>query len=203
MIYLKQKIFLCFLLLFLSACSLTPFNATNSGKSLGAGNVSTEFGNANSNYFMKANAGITEDLDLGYVMEFGEFSTSALLAKYSFINNDTGLSVAGELSYGSSETTSFYSIGTIGSIAFNESFEIFANIRFNSVSTDESDIDIGDSVGNIEVEKEEMTYLYGAIGFNIWFNKFNGLSIYNIYIQGDGVNADPQSSVGGAFLFKF
>ena len=199
---MKNIIFAITLVLFTS-CSLAPFNATNSGRSLGNGNVATEFGNANSNYFMKASAGITEDLDLGYVMEFGEFSTSALLAKYSFLNNDTGPSVAGELSYGSSETTSFYSVGAIGSIAFNEAFEVFANVRFNSVSTDETDIEIGDSVGNIEVEKEEMTYLYGAVGFNIWFNKSNGLSLYNIYIQGDGVNADPQSSVGGAFLFKF
>tara|TARA_B100001971_G_C18268010_1_gene596209 strand:+ start:48511 stop:49110 length:600 start_codon:yes stop_codon:yes gene_type:complete len=198
-----KNIILLLGLLFLTSCSLAPFNATNSGKSLGAGNVATEFGNANSNYFMKASAGISEDLDLGYVMEFGEFSTSALLAKYSFLNNETGPSVAGELAYGSSETTNFYYLGVIGSIAFNEAFEVFANVRFNSVNTDEGDVEIGDSVGNIEVEKEEMTYLYGAVGFNIWFNKNNGLSIYNIYIQGDGVNADPQSSVGGAFLFKF
>lgn len=190
-------------LLFLTSCALAPFNATNTGRSLGAGGVQTEFGNANSTYFMKANAGITEDLDLGYVMEFGDFTTSGLLAKYSFLNNDTGPALAGEGAWGASDTTSYWYLGVIGSIAFNDAFEVFANVRYNSVSTDETDIDEGDKIGNIEVEDFEMSYLYGAVGFNIWFSKFTGLSIYNIYIQGDGVNADPQSSVGGAFLFKF
>lgn len=198
-----MKILNLLTLLFLTSCALAPFNATNSARSLGAGNAQTEFGNANSTYFMKANAGITEDLDMGYVMEFGDFTTSGLLAKYSFINNDTGPSVAAEGAWGSSETTSYWYLGAIGSIAFSESFEVFANVRYNSVSTDETDIDQGDKVGNIEVEELEMAYLYGAVGFNIWFSKFTGLSIYNIYIQGEGVKADPQSSVGGAFLFKF
>jgi len=191
------------LLFLLSSCSLAPFSASTTGRSAGAGNAVAEFGNANSNYFIKAGMGISKDLDLGYVMEFGNFTTSAIYGKYSFINNKKGPSLAGEFGYGSSDDTIFYYGGAVGSIAFTDSFEVFMNVRMNQVTADENNIEVGDSVGNVELEELEATYIYGAFGFNIWFNESNGLSIYNIYITGDGIKAEPQSSVGGSFLFKF
>jgi hypothetical protein len=197
------KLLLLSFLFILTSCSLAPFSATNSARSNGAGNVSAEFGNSNSNYFIKMDMGLSKNMDIGYVMEFGNFQTSAIYGKYSFLNNKTGPSLAGEFGYGSSDETIFYYGGAIGSIAFSKSFEVFANVRLNQVSADENNIEVGDKVGNIEVEDLEATYVYASAGFNIWFTESTGLSIYTIYVKGEGVNADPQSSAGGAFLFKF
>lgn len=198
-----MKILMLISLFILTSCSLAPFSATNSARSNGAGNVNAEFGNANSSYFIKMGIGVSDEMDLGYVMEFGNFQTSALYGKYAFLNNKTGPSLAGEFGYGSSDDTIFYYAGGIASIAFSESFEVFTNIRFNQVSADENNIEVGDSVGNVTVEELEATYIYASAGFNIWFSKAAGLSVYTIYVTGNGISADPQSSAGGAFLFKF
>ncbi|MCO4754844.1 MAG: hypothetical protein KC478_10205, partial [Bacteriovoracaceae bacterium] len=117
----------CVFLLSVS-CSLSPFSANNSARTLGVGSAAAELGNANSNYFIRTSMGLSENFDLGYVMEFGsDFSTSGMFGKYAFINNETGPSVAMEGGYGSTEASSHYYLGAIGSIAFSESFEVFIN----------------------------------------------------------------------------
>tara|TARA_Y100000780_G_scaffold232596_1_gene269178 strand:- start:336271 stop:336720 length:450 start_codon:yes stop_codon:yes gene_type:complete len=147
--------------------------------------------------------GLSENFDLGYVMEFGgNFSTSGLFGKYAFVNNQTGPSLAMEGGYGATESSSHYYLGGIGSIAFSESFEVFINGRLNKVDTDEDDIQVGDSVGNMTIEATELTYVLATTGFNLWFNENLGLSLYGIYAFGNDIIWDNGAAVGGSFLIK-
>lgn len=187
----------------LSSCSLAPFSTTSSGRSYGAGNVQAEVGNNNSSYHLKFGLGISKDFDAGFVMEFGVISTSAIFLKYSILNNKTGPSIATEFGYGSTESTNFYYGGLITSLAFAEEFELFANGRINSVSTDETDIEKDQFQGNIKITDYDVTYLQATAGFNIWMTKSTGLSLYSTYFAGDKIETIQDTIVGGTLLFNF
>lgn len=197
-----KKIILLALFILATSCSLAPFSSNTSGRSYGAGKAQFEFGSANSSYFMKMGYGLSQNLDLGYVMEFGALSTSGIFTKYSFLNNETGPSLAMELGYGGTDTTTYYYAGLIGSLAFTKYIELFVNPRFNKVSTDEKDVDLGKTYGNIKVNNTELDYLYLAYGINIWFNDVAGISIYSIYVKGDNIESEENQSTAATLLFK-
>lgn len=190
-------------LLILSSCSLAPFSPNTSGRSYGPGKMQAEFGSANSNYFIKIGSGLSQNLDIGYQMEFGASSTSGVFFKYSFINNKTGPSLAMEMGYGGTETTTYYSGGLIGSLAFNKNFELFANARVNRVETDETDVTLGDSIGNIEVNAYDVTYLQVNYGLSIWFSESFGMSIYSIWFQGEDIDTTSAQTAGFSMLSNF
>ena len=194
---------LLFLPFILTSCSLAPFAPSQTGTSLGAGQASAEFGSANSTYYLGAQAGISTNFDMGYIMQFGgDFSTSAITGKYSFANNKTGPALALEGGYGSSDASSFYYLGAVASLAFNESFELFINARGNKVSTDDSEIDIGDSTGAMTVNAEELTYLLGTVGFNVWATPTLGLSIYGQQAWGEDIEWNDGLAMGAGLLMK-
>lgn len=187
-----------------ASCSLAPFSATNSARSLGVGKASAELGNANSSYFIRAQGGISQNVDVGYVMEFGSgFTTSGVFAKLAFINNPVGPSLAFEGGYGNAENSSHQYGGLIGSIAFTESFETFLNARYNWVSTDDQDIELDERVGHMLIEADELKYLLVSGGFNVWFNQSMGLSIYGSYAYGDDIVWEDGVAMGGSLLLKF
>lgn len=190
-------------ILLISSCSLAPFAPNTSGRSYGPGNMQAEFGNANSNYFLKIGAGLSKDLDVGYIMEFGASSTSGIFLKYSFLNQKTGPSLAMELGYGGTETTTYYTGGVIGSLAFNKNFELFVNPRVNSVETDETDVTLGDSIGSIVVNDYNVTYLQVNYGLSIWFSENVGLSIYSIWFKGENIETTAAQTAGATMLFNF
>jgi hypothetical protein len=198
-----KKISTILLLLTLTSCSLAPFSSNKSGKSYGPGKARFELGTANASYYMKFGYGISENMDFGFVTEFGGFTTSGLFTKYSFINNESGPSLAMELGYGSSETTSYYYGGLIGSLSFTENFELFINPRVVSVSSDETDIELDKTVGNVKVLAYDVNYLYVSAGFNIWFSDVAGLSIYTIYIKGSDLETTEDQTTAGTVLFRF
>lgn len=191
------------LLLLYSACSLAPFSPTSSGRSYGAGKMQAEVGNNNSSYHLKFGLGLSKDFDAGFLMEFGEISTSAIFLKYSFLNNKTGPSSAMEFGYGSTDTTIFYYGGIAASLAFSEEFELFVNGRVNSVTTDESDITKDEFQGNIKITDYDVTYLQASAGFNIWLTETAGLSIYATYFAGDKIETKQDTIMGGSLLFNF
>ncbi len=185
------------------ACSLAPFGPTNSARSYGKGKMQAEVGNINSTYHLKYGFGLSDDLDLGFTMEFGEISTSALFFKYSFLNNETGLSLASEFGYGSLDETTFYYAGLISSLAFSKEFELFVGGRINSVKTNENDIEKDKYNGNIKILAYNINYLQLSYGFNIWLTENAGLSLYGMYFQGEDIETQKDSIFGGSFLFNF
>ena len=188
--------------LFLTSCSLSPFAPNNSGRSYGSGQLQAETGNVNNNYHMKFGYGISQNADLGFIMEFGALSTSALFFRYSFINNETGGSLGSEFGYGSTSTTQFYYLGATGSLAFSKDFELFINPRINIVSTDKSDIEKDEFNGNISILAYDINYLQLSYGFNIWFSEVAGLSLYSIYMKGTDIETIQDNVFGASFLFN-
>lgn len=165
--------------------------------------MQAEFGNSNSNYFIKLGAGVSKDLDVGYIMEFGVSSTSGIFLKYSFLNQETGPSLAMELGYGGTETTTYYTGGAIASLAFNKNFELFINPRINNVETDATDVTLGDSLGTVIVNDYNITYLQVNYGMSIWFSKNTGLSFYSIWFKGENIETTSDQSFGSTLLFNF
>lgn len=200
---MTNNVFILFILIFLSSCSLAPFAPNTSGRTYGPGNMQAEFGNANSNYFIKLGAGLGKDLDVGYIMEFGASSTSGIFFKYAFLNNKTGPSFAMEMGYGGTDTTTYYTGGVIGSLAFNKNFELFINPRVNSVETSETDVTLGQSIGNIIVNDYNVTYLQVNYGLSIWFSENVGLSLYGIWFKGENIETTSAQTAGGSMLFNF
>jgi hypothetical protein len=191
------------LLLALQSCSLAPFSSNKSARSLGPGNAQFELGSANSSYYLKLAYGASPDLDVGYVMEFGGFGTSGLFMKYSLVNQQLGPSHALELGYGGSDTSTYYYAGLISSLAFNEYFELFINPRLVRATTDEKDVDLGKTVGNVTVNDEDLTYLYLSTGMNIWISKSFGISIYSLYLKGDDIETKDDFTTAATAMFRF
>lgn len=184
------------------SCSLAPFSPTTSARSYGQGKFHSEVGNTNSSYHLKFGFGASKDVDAGFVMEFGEISTSSLFLKYSFLNNETGPSMATEFGYGSTELTQFYYGGLAASLAFSKEFELFLNGRINSVSTDETDIEKDQFHGNIKITSYNITYIQATAGFNVWFSESAGISLYTTYYKGQDLETNKDSVFGGSFLFN-
>lgn len=191
-------------LVLLNACSLAPFSANNTARSLGAGRASASFGHANSAYYIRAAAGVSPNVDIGYIMEFGSaFTTSGLFAKASLINNQTGPSLAVEGAYGSTETSDYKRAGLIGSLAFDESFEIFASASANFVETTEEDVEFNSPIGGMVIKKEEFSYGLAHAGFNVWFNQSMGLTLYGLQAFGEDIEWEGAISYGGGLLLNF
>ena len=194
---------LCLLVVFLNSCSLAPMSMNTSGRSYGAGKLQSEVGNVNSTYHLKFGLGVTENFDAGFLLQFGAISTSALFFKYSFINNPTGFSLATDLGYGSTESTRFYYLGTIASIAFTNEFELFTAARINIVNTDEADIEKDEFNGNVKILAYDVNYLQLAYGMNLWFSQNTGLTLYSMHFRGDDIETSQDSTFGASFMFKY
>ena len=192
-----------FILIFVSSCSIAPFSTTTSGRSAGAGNFQAEVGNVNNQFNLKLSTGVSPNFDIGLVMEFGTLSTSALVLKYSLLNNETGPSTAIEFGYGSSETTTFYYAGLIASLAFSKQFELFIAPRINQVQTDETDIELNKDYGNFRITELDVTYLQLTYGFNLFISEDIGVSLYSVYFKGDNVETLSDQTFGANFIFKY
>lgn len=187
----------------LQSCSIAPFSSTTSGRTAGAGNFQFDIGNVNNNFNLRIGTGLSPNFDMGFVMEFGSLATTALFAKYAITQNASGPSLAMEVGYGSSSTSSFYYAGLVGSLAFSKNFELFAAPRINSVQADTADVDVGKYYGNFSMTELDAVYLQLAYGFNIFFNKHSGLSIYSTYFNGENIETTSDSTFGANFLFNF
>lgn len=188
--------------LFIQACSLAPFSPTTSGKSLGKGNLQTDVGQANDNFFIRLGVGLGEDFDAGFVTEFGALATSAIFFKYSIINQPIGPSWNLEGGYGTSGSTTYYYMGSTGSIAFSETIELFLGGKLINVATDEADIELGDYYGNLQVNEYDLFYAQISYGMNLWLSNNIGLSLYNIHFKGDDIETKQDATFGAAFLYK-
>lgn len=191
------------ILTLLTGCSLAPFSATTSGRTVGAGKMKAEVGNSNSSYFIKFALGASEDFDAGFVMEFGDIATSAIFFKYSMLNNELGPSLSTDFGYGSTETTRFYYIGATGSVAFTKELEFFMSARLNDVSTDETDVEKGKENGNLTINAYNLKYLQFTYGMNVWISENVGLSVYSTVFRGEDIETTSDSTFGASLMLQF
>lgn len=187
-----------------SSCSLAPFSGPHTARSLGAGKAAASFGTLNNSYFIRAAAGVSPNVDVGYATEFGSaFTTSGFFAKASILNNDTGPSFAVTGGYGATETSDYIRAGGIASLAIDESFEVFLGGDANFVETTEEDVEFNEAIGNMKVLKEEFRYLLARAGFNVWFNPSMGLTVYGVHGYGEDIEWTGGPSYGGGLLLNF
>lgn len=189
--------------LFLSSCALAPFSASTSARSYGAGKLQVELGNVNNAYNIKLGFGASDNMDIGYVMEFGSMSSSAIFLKYASINNKVGPSLAWEFGYGSSSATSFYYAGSVGSLALSDGLEFFVNPRINVVNTSEEDVTLNQSIGIIKVKEYSTTYLQVAYGVTIWMSEIYGMSLYSEMYKGKNIETTKGGTFGATFIMNY
>ena len=200
---LQRIIFLFIIGLTFNSCSIAPFSSTTSGRTAGAGNFQFDVGNVNNNFNLRMGTGLSPNFDMGFVMEFGSLATTALFAKYAITQNASGGSLAVELGYGASDSSSFSYAALVGSLSFSKNFELFAAPRINSIQTDSADVDLNENYGNFLLTDYEAVYFQLAYGFNIFFNKHSGLSLYSTYFDGENIETTSDSTFGANFLFNF
>lgn len=200
---MTKLISLLFIFTLSASCSLAPFSSNKSGRSYGPGNSQFEIGSVNSAYYLKLGFGASRDLDVGYVMEFGGIGTSGVFLKYSLLNQQLGPSHALEFGYGGIESSTYYYAGLISSLSFNKYFEIFINPRLVKVSTNDDDVEFGETIGNVIVEEEELSYLYLSTGMNIWISDTFGVSLYTLYINGHGLKTEESLTSAATAMFRF
>lgn len=197
-----MRLVLLLTLLLNISCSLAPFSSTSTGRSYGAGKSNIAIGNVASNYYTRLGYGVSDNLDLAYVIEFGNFNTSGVLAKYSFLNQDTGLSWALEYSLGGTDKSEYWYGGGVISLNFDKSLEFFLNVRYNKVSIHPDDYTLGDDLGGIAFEDTDVAYLYMSTGLNVWFNNKSGINLYIVTTQGENV-VNSSTPFGASMIFNF
>ena len=184
------------------SCSLAPFSSTTTGRSYGQGKANIAVGNVASSYYTRLGYGISNNLDVAYIIEFGKFNTSGVLAKYSFLNQDSGLSWALEYSLGGTDKSEYWYGGGVVSVRFDKSLEFYLNLRYNRVTIHPDDYTLGNDLGGIAFEDNDLAYLYMSTGMNVWFSENSGINLYIITTQGENV-INESTPFGASMIFNF
>lgn len=188
-------------LLFTTACSIAPMGPTHTARTNGAGESNFNFGTIGKGFYSQTAIGIHKDLDIGFVFEFGNYTTSGITLKYAPLNYSDGLAFAFEAAYGGSDKSSYNYLGTILSTKLGSAIELFINGRYNTVKVDKDEYDIGEDIGLVELKDYNFNYWYLAYGLNIWPVQDIGLSIYSASVLGREIK-EKSNSVGMSLLFK-
>lgn len=188
-------------LFFATACAIAPMGPSHTGKTNGAGVGNFNIGLIGSAFYTQAGLGIHDNIDLGFVFEFGGYTTSGITAKYSFLNNTTGPAAALEASYGGSDKSEYHYFGGILSYQMGEALEVFVNGRYNTVQVNGDEYEKGDEIGLVEIKDDDFNYFYLAYGINIWPVPDVGLNIYSASVLGNEIK-EKSNSVGVSLLFK-
>lgn len=172
-------IYATFLAFLFISCATSPLSPAHRAHSLKKEEIATEFGNVNSNFFTRLDYGLTDDLEVGGVVEFGSIATSGVHGKYSLINKQDGLALAFEAGV-SQSASSYYYAGGIIALNFAQRFSFYWNARYVNQELDEGDYEAGDAFGSLEFEEQEVTYLYNAFGMVLMFSENFGLNLFFI-----------------------
>lgn len=163
--------------IFMSGCAVAPLLTQKSGRSLGKNNWVTELSVLPS-LGASLNYGVTEDLDIGVLIESQLGTVYSLYGKYSFVNNEKKWSVAlgggAFMGVGFGESSGFF-LGPIVSYKA-DSVEPYLNLRYNYVSwkpgiltsDEQSDslIKLSDWLSDIN-----FSYVQADFGINFWVSE--------------------------------
>lgn len=185
------------------SCSLSPLHGNYTGRSYGSGKMNIELGNVAANYYSRLGYGVSKNLDVGYLFEFGGFATSGLYLRYSFLNNETGPAWGIETGFGGTDNSSYMYLGPNFSLRFSEAFEVFLSARYTNLEVDRDgdDYELGTNIGGIIYNDYDLNFIHAATGFNIWFSNSVGLNMYMVYAIGENVEVED-APFGFSFIFK-
>lgn len=174
-------------MLFVASCSVAPFSNSPTGRSIGAGKTLFVIGNVASNYYTRVGAGISQDIDVGYNVEFGNFVTSNFFVRYSILNQQSGPAWGVEYGFGGFDKSEFQYLGTTLSLNFDKLFEFYINTRANWLTINEDDYTLGDNISGASFTALDVDYLYASVGMNIWINEIASLNLYLLKLMGENV----------------
>jgi hypothetical protein len=192
----------------LGACAFAPFKSTNTARSLGDKKWGMDAGFSPATYVTAA-YGVSENFDLGLVVEEQIAPLIGIWGQYSFINNKEkgALALHGGVSKGTGVmgSSAFY-IGPIVSFKKNW-FETYLNVRYNYVDFKAADLS-GDDLADFILEgftQGHLSYVQSTFGFNFWFSEkvAMDLNVKHIYLLGDGASVDNSLVPGLGMNFRF
>lgn len=188
-----KRIVLTACLIFLSGCAIGPIVSHETARTVGDSNHELAGGYGMAGLAFKWNYGLTENLDLGFHYES---LSMGVRAKYAFINNPTGWSLASALGAGSSLGGSHYYADLIASYLVG-SFEPYGTLRLVDVTSDPLEFQ-DTNTGSADFTIASYRYQYGQflLGTRYWLNE-------NWYLSAEATNLFSVSSVsfGNALLF--
>lgn len=196
------KLLTIFSIILLSSCSLAPFSNVSTARSNGKGKIDVDFGTAASGltYFARVGYGIFEKFDVGATMEIGPLSATGLWAKYSFINNSEKLSAAAIVGAGSGSNTNYNYFGGVVSYKFKK-FEPYYVGRYNTVSVNDNEIDLGEEFGDLVINALKLNYLSNTIGINWWFEKRWALNLNATLLTDSQITNSSTTIMGLGFKY--
>ncbi len=172
---------LLFFCLFLQACTFAPFSNHYSARPIGKNKVSVNSGFESGDtalLFARGGYGVTENLDLGLLIERQLFAdVFGGWGRYSLLNNPKGLNISIEGGAGASSLSSYAYAG--GAIGYKlKWWEPYAILRYNAVHYDN---DITLDLGFLGLHKlhNHGSFNYGSLtlGQTIWLQDSLGLNL--------------------------
>lgn len=155
----------------LSAC-VGPLILNETARSVGRGRHEISGGYGTAGLGLKWNAGVTDDLDVGFQWES---LSMGLRAKYAFLNRgQRELSFAGALGAGLSFGGTHYYGDAIASYLAGD-FEPYAAIRYVHVSVDPIEAR-GKDTSYFRIDGPQFDYGQGILGFRYWVGHSTFLS---------------------------
>ncbi|EQC46964.1 putative lipoprotein [Bacteriovorax sp. BSW11_IV] len=192
-------------LFFLASCALNPIYTPKSAQSVGKDQNQIDFGLSSAPYFVYQR-GLSENFDLGGVVELQVFPVVSLFGKYSFINNGKGFSLAGlagvSKGFDVGDARGFYA-GPLVSYK-GTTFESYFGARYNYVDWDKLDLgsEDGDDLFFDDVDLGHVQYIQGNLGATYWSSETFGVNIDFVYFYTLEVQSSS-GNIGLNFLVKY
>jgi hypothetical protein len=191
-----------FLSVFISGCAVGPLVSHETARSVGNSNHELIGGYGQAGYILKWNYGLTENLDLGL---HWESLSIGVRAKYAFINNNSGWSLASALGTGASIGGNHYYGDVIGS-CLTGSWEPYGTVRVVRVKNDPFEFKDQDT-GQVSFTIDKSEYDYGQffLGTRYWFNDHWLLSIEasSLFKISSGFEVGKSVFAGASFGYRF
>jgi hypothetical protein len=189
-------------IIFLSGCAVGPLVSHETARTVGNSNHEFVGGYGQAGYVLKWNYGLTENLDLGL---HWESLSIGIRAKYSFINNTSGWSIASAIGTGSSIGGSHYYGDIIGSYLTGD-WEPYGTVRFVHVKNDPLEFKNQDTgLANFTIDSIEYDYGQFILGTRYWFTKHWLLSLEtsSLFTISSGFNSANSIFAGASFGYRF
>lgn len=188
-----------------TSCALNPIYTPKTAKSVGKDQNQIDFGLSSAPYFVYQR-GLSDNFDLGGIVEEQIFPVISVFGKYSFINNATGWSLAAltgvSKGFDVGDAKGFYA-GPIVSFR-GTSLESYFGARYNYVDWDRLDLDSDDSDDLFfdDIDLGYVQYLQGNLGFTYWSSDSFGTNLDVVYFY-TLESQESSGTLGLNFLVKF
>lgn len=192
----------------LFSCAIGPLNSSHSARSLGDGN-----NNINASIMpigVEYSRGVSDNVDLGVAVELQFTPLGSVWAKYSIVNNPTGVSYAltSGLFYSDGVENASSKGGFLGAIVSHrkDKMEFYFSGKLNRVNWESGSLFTSKDSESIWYtdngeESETFNYLQGNLGMSYWVSpKFNfDISGVCISLIKDGGTCAPMLGFGWAY----